>query len=146
MRRYVAFFILVIAGAVAGCSLLGAPAGPGGSFDERQQKAYAAAILVSQGVFQDLKPRLRADEVADAAAGCRLVGQVLGGAVNTEQAETDLRNLIGSNVGMTKTIASIIYAANAYLPQEFKATVGLAMLRDVAGNCADVFGTDGGAA
>lgn len=141
MRRFpqtIALFTLITLG-VTGCALFGKPAGPQGSFDEQQQKAFAAAAIVSIALCEDLKEQLKPSEVALAGAASLEVSAVMGDSVTLAQGQEQLKLLMGSNARFTKTLAAVVYSVGAFLPQQYKETVGLSLLRTAASNCASIF-------
>ncbi len=142
--------IICLGTGISSCSILGQPNGPNGTFDDQQNKAFAVASILSIGLCEDLKAQLKPAQLIEASAAANLVATTVRGTVTPDQAEHELKTLI-QNQGVskyTRTIASVIFAVSAFLPQEYKTNVGLTLIQTASQNCSDIFAdpTNGGGA
>lgn len=135
---------VVLAG--AGCSTFFKPVLPGESYDETQQRIFAVAAIGSIAICGDVRESVKASEREDIAAGFRVVGAAVGNAVSPNQLENELRALMGAGSKGIRTAAALTYGVNAFIPPDFKQTLFIAVVKNVADNCAVMFETDGGAA
>lgn len=141
LKSLVLFAIIASLATVSACSTLGQPAGPNGTFDQNQQKVFAAASLVSVGLCTDLNHRLNDKQRTEAKNAANVVGAAIGDSVTFDQAQNSLQQLLTTTgaAPYTQTIASLVYAISAFVPPDYRTTIGVTAFRTAVQNCIDIF-------